>query len=150
MIIRKATEADCHELFPRLRQQDRKEIALSSGDDSVAVLLRSWRASDECWVAVESGHPICIYGVAPVDGLGSPWMVATPEVYRHAKRLVRDGRKWVERIQADYPELFNFVYVENRASIAWLHALGFTIGELIEEYGACRAPFYHFYRERNV
>jgi len=149
--IRKATTADCLSLFPRLRKQDRVEIALSSGDESEAPLLRSLGVSAEAWVAVdELDVPICIYGVAQVGGFGSPWMVATPEVYRFSKRLVKDGRVWVSRVQADYPALFNFVHAENTASIAWLRSLGFTIGELVSDYGAARAPFYHFYRVRDV
>ncbi|MCA8110255.1 hypothetical protein [Burkholderia cepacia] len=151
MRVRKATSADCYSLFPRLREQDRAEIALSSGDATEAPLLRSLVASAEAWVAVDSNDvPFCIYGVAEVDGLGSPWMVATPEVYRFAKRLVKDGRVWVASIQERYTALFNFVHADNSASIAWLRSLGFTIGELVPDYGVARAPFYHFYRVRNV
>lgn len=151
MIVRRAVEADCHVMFPKLREQDRNEIALSSGDHTVAVMLRSLSVSDEAWVAVnDAGEPFCIYGVGNVQGYGSPWMVATPEVHRYAKRLVRDGRKWVASIQSRYPLLFNFVHSENSASISWLSSLGFTVGELVPEYGAGRAPFHYFYRERDV
>ncbi|MBY4725704.1 MULTISPECIES: hypothetical protein [Burkholderia] len=76
------------------------EIALSSGDATEGPLLRSLEASKEAWVAVDENNiPFCIYGVAEVDGFGSPWMVATPEVYRFSKRLVKDGRKWIAEIQ---------------------------------------------------
>ncbi|OXI98474.1 hypothetical protein CFB48_24050 [Burkholderia sp. AU33647] len=99
-MIRIATPADCRSLFPRLREQDRVEIALSSGDATEGPLLRSLEASKEAWVAVDENNiPFCIYGVAEVDGFGSPWMVATPEVYRFSKRLVKDGRKWIAEIQ---------------------------------------------------
>ncbi|SMG43219.1 hypothetical protein [Paraburkholderia susongensis] len=148
MIIRKATEADCHDLFPRLRVKDRVEIALSSGDTTVGVMLRSLEASDEAWVALnDQGELFGIYGVAEVQGLGSPWMVATPEVYRYQKELVKDGREWVKSILPKYSRLFNFVHAENTQSIAWLRRLGFTIGELVPEYGAGRAPFYLFYQD---
>lgn len=148
MIIRKATAADCHELFPKLRKQDRVEIELSSGDPTVGVMLRSLEASDEAWVALdESGELFGIYGVAEVQGLGSPWMVATPTVYRYSRELVRDGRAWVQSILPRYSRLFNFVHAENTQSIAWLRRLGFTIGELVPDYGAGKAPFHLFYQD---
>lgn len=151
MRIRKATPDDCLSLFPRLREQDRTEVALSSGCTTEWPLLHSLKVSRETWVAVDDNDvPFCIYGVAGVDGLGSPWMLATPEVYRYSKRLVKDGRKWIDEIQGLYPALFNFVHSENTASIAWLRSLGFTIGELVPDYGVAQAPFYHFYRVRNV
>jgi hypothetical protein len=151
VIIRKATEADCHVLFPKLRKQDRVEIELSSGDPTVGVMLRALEMSDEAWVAVgDSGEPFGIYGVTTVDGMGSPWMVATPEVYQHTKALVKDGRKWVAEILPRYPMLFNFVHAENTRSIAWLRALGFTLGEMVPQYGAHKAPFIFFHRERHV
>lgn len=151
MIIRKATEADCHVLFPKLREQDRTEIKLSSGDPTVGVMLRSLEMSDEAWVALtESGELFGIYGVAEVQGFGSPWMVATPEVYKYSRELVRDGRTWVQSILPRYPRLFNFVHVENTRSIAWLRRLGFIIGEVVPEYGAGRAPFHLFYQDPHV
>lgn len=151
MIIRPSRESDCHALFPILRQQDRTEIELSSGDRSVDVLVRALRSSDEAFTAISNdGTVFGMYGVADVQGLGSPWMVASPEVYRYSKALVKDGREWVRQMQSRYPVLFNFVHADNAASIAWLRKLGFTIGELVPDYGAGRAPFYLFYRNRNV
>jgi hypothetical protein len=124
------------------------EVLLSSGDATVAPLLRSLAVSEEAWVAVgESGEVFGIYGVANVEGMGSPWMVATPEVYRYSKELVRDGREWIKTILPRYPMLFNFVHAENTKSIAWLRKLGFTIGELVPEFGAGKAPFYFFHQE---
>lgn len=151
MIIREATEADCHYLFPRLRKGDLKEIALSSGDTTVGVLLRAVASSEEAWVAMgDSGVPFGVYGVTRVETLGCPWMVATPDVYGFSKELVRDGRAWVQSILPCYNMLFNFVHADNTPSIAWLRKLGFTIGELIPEYGVGKAPFYFFHQSPHV
>lgn len=74
-------------------------------------------------------------------------MVATPEVYGYSKELVKDGRKWIKSILPRYSRLFNFVHAENSRSISWLRSLGFTIGELVPEFGAGKAPFYLFYQD---
>jgi N-acetylglutamate synthase-like GNAT family acetyltransferase len=146
VIVRQATVADCYALFPLLREQDRKEIALATGDHTAKVLLDSLKASEEAWVAEETdGTLLGIYGVARVEGMGGVWMLATPAVYRHSKALVKDGRAWILRVMERYPMLFNFVHAENTRSIAWLRKLGFTIGELVP-FGAAQAPFHFFYQ----
>lgn len=149
MKFRKATPEDAQVLFPKLRECDRKEILLSSGDPTYGVLLRSIEASEEVWaVEDDAGEVFVVYGVAPFGPLGGVWMLASPEVYRHSKRLVRDGRKWVSALLQRYTRLFNFVHAENTRSIAWLRSLGFTIGELVPDFGAGKAPFHLFYQDR--
>lgn len=151
MIVRPATVADCIRLFPLLREGDRKEIALATGDSTVKVLLDSLKVSEEAWVAEgDDGALLGIYGVANVNGMGGPWMLATPEVYRYSKALVKGGREWVKGLLLRYPMLFNFVHAENTKSIAWLRKLGFTIGELVPEFGAGKAPFYFFHQSPHV
>jgi hypothetical protein len=138
-------------LFPLLRECDRREIALATGDPTVKVLLDSLAVSEEAWVAEgDDGKLLGIYGVAKVDDMGGPWMLATPEVCRYSKALVKDGREWVKDLLLRYPALFNFVHAENTKSIAWLRSLGFTIGELVPEFGAGKAPFHLFYQLSHV
>lgn len=151
MIVRPATVEDCHALFPLLRECDRKEILLATGDSTVQVLLSSIAASEEAWIAEElDGTLLGIYGVSNVEGMGGVWMLATPAVYRHSKALVKDGRKWIAGLLKRFPILFNFVHAENSRSIGWLRKLGFTIGELVPDFGAGKAPFNFFYRNSNV
>jgi len=148
VITRKATIADAAALFPRLREADRKEIALSSGDHTASVLVRSIEASEEAWAVLnDAGEVFVLYGVARLGKFGGPWMVASPEVYRHSKELVKTGREWVVSLLPRYSRLFNFVHAENLRSIAWLKRLGFTIGELVPDFGAGKAPFHFFYQD---
>ena len=147
MIVRPATVADCRALFPLLRECDRREIELATGDSTVQVLLDSLESSEEAWVGIgDQGELLGIYGVARIGDMGGPWMLATPDVYRYSKELVRDGREWVKGILPRYSMLFNFVHEDNTRSIAWLRKLGFTIGKLVPEYGAAKAPFYLFHQ----
>lgn len=146
--FRKAMNTDCIALFPKLRERDCTELALSSGVSTAAILVQSVELSEDAWLATGAdGAPLGLFDVAPHGDLGVVWMVATPEVANHAVELVLQGRAWIKSILPRYSRLFNFVHAENVRSISWLRSLGFTIGELVPEFGAGKAPFYLFYQD---
>lgn len=148
---RPAKVADAYSLHARLRMRDKQELTLAAGGDMFTVLINSIINSDSALCATEDGKPICLWGCGTAaPGLGVPWMVGSPEVGRHSRRLITDGRVWVDSLLTEYSLLNNYVHQDNTTSIRWLKQLGFTIGALIPNYGVGRAPFFHFYRCRNV
>lgn len=144
---RTATLDDAVSLSKRLRPEDATEVSLTSGDPLEVILVRSVTESEQAVVAEVDGLVIAVWGVRrEMLVVGIPWLLCSPEVSRYSKRLVADGRSWVERINLSYPILTNMVYSKNTSSINWLKHLGFTIGELNPEFGVGKAPFYQFYK----
>ena len=145
---RKATLADASYMAQYMRDSDKLELRLSSGDDLEDTLEKSFKASSDCRVACVNGIPCCIFGVAPLfDEVAAPWMVATKAVYRFKGKLITDAVGWIESIKPNFRRLVNFVHAENTSSIAWLKRLGFTIGYTDLEYGVGKAPFKLFFME---
>lgn len=147
LTYRKATLDDAVSLSSRLRPEDATEVALSSSESTEALLVHSVSMSQECYAAEVDGLVIALWGVHRYQlVIGVPWLLASPEVSRYAKRLVADGRAWVDHISITHPVLTNFVHAGNKSSLRWLKHLGFTIGQLYPEYGVGKAPFYQFYK----
>lgn len=141
---RRATPDDALYLSTRLRECDVIELQLSHGNPPEAV-ISSLDNSPESIVALDEGVPVAIGGCGESTGMGVPWLLAAPGIYRHRKSLIKDVRPHIERWASKYPVLFNYVHSENTTSIAWLKHLGFTLGT-ITPVGASGAPFYPFYR----
>lgn len=147
---RQATLDDAVSLSKRLRREDAIEVSLTTGDAPEATLKASVGspAAEESWAAVGTdGKVIALWGVHRYQLVaGIPWMLASPEVTRYSKRLVKDGRQWVNRINLSFPILTNMVHADNTSAINWLKSLGFTIGALYPEFGVGKAPFYQFHK----
>lgn len=144
------SQQDISSLATRLRAGDVAEIAAASGETPLLGLMHSVLASVESHCAEEDGAVIAMWGVAAAaPGVGSPWMLASPEVLKYGVRLVRDCRTSVDRWSAQFPVLLNYVSEENQSVIPWLKALGFTVGPLLP-YGVGRKPFHIFYRTNHV
>lgn len=146
------TQADITELAQIMREVDRQETAAATGESPEVGLTRSWKDSIECFSARDEAGVLAVWGVskAASEDAGCPWMVGTERVADYAKLLVRDARITVNRWSDQFMVLENFVSVDNVTSIAWLQALGFTIGSTIPEFGVGKKPFYHFYRINHV
>jgi len=81
-----------------------------------------------------------------LTGLGSPWMLGTPELDRHSRVLVRRTPEYIGRMLNAFPHLVNFVHAKNTTSVRWLRRLGFTLHDA-RPYGALGEPF-HFFEMR--
>ena len=145
--VRLATIDDCNKLGPRLRAADKLELKASCGYGPITALTQSIHASDEAWVAVdEEGVAILMFGVvnAGQDFVGVPWMLGSDGIYQHTRQLQSQCRQWLDVIHEDYSLLFNYVHAENPKAIRWLQWMGFTIVQLIPEFGVGKEPFYEF------
>jgi hypothetical protein len=121
----------------RMREIDRLECAISGHSPKEALRL-SLRSSLLAWTAKIDGRPEAMFGVSTVSLLGlegSPWLLLTDEGAKHAKALVRDGRRYSDAMQAAFPLLANLVHADNHVAIRWLQRLGYGIGEEFEAGG---------------
>ncbi|WP_353094301.1 hypothetical protein [Methylibium sp.] len=113
-----------------LRDQDRAELAvMHPGEDAERLLLDALHGARWCNVVRVEGRPALIYGVTDTAhaGIGVPWLLATPDLYR-IKEAVREVAMAEVRLMAQtYVVLFNQVHAENTTAIEWLETLGFTI-----------------------
>lgn len=90
--------------------------------------------SDMAVTCVIDGRPEGMLGVAAlsvIDDLGSPWLLGTTELRRHARPFLEAGPPMVAAMHERFSRLVNYVHIDNRASIRWLSRLGFDFpGEL--------------------
>jgi len=150
--VRLATIDDCNKLGPRLRDADKHELKASCGYGPITALTLSLNASDEAWVAVdEEGVPILMFGVvnAGQGFVGVPWMLGSKGIYQHTRQLQAQCRKWLDVIHGDYTLLYNYVHAENPKAIRWLQWMGFTMVQLVPDFGVGKEPFYEFVKVKH-
>lgn len=144
--IRQTRPDDADALFENLRPADRAEC-LAYGDEDILPGIRdSVRRSMLCWSGFVDGELAAILGVVPLNfigGVGSPWMLGTTVLDRHARVLVRETPDYIARMLRAFPHLVNFVHAENTTSVRWLRRLGFTLHEPAP-YGRAGALFHRF------
>lgn len=104
-------------------------------------------AQSEAYAALEDGSdvPVVIFGLARSDNILNGkrcfWLLGTPAVERYKKRFVRESAQYLYMIGAGHT-VFNYVDVNNRASLRWLKWLGFTIMEP-RPHGWLGKPFHY-------
>ena len=117
-----------------MRESDKRELEAMHGRLDVSALARLL----DCWVdfdmaiAITDEHGVPA-GICGCDPGGMIWMLGTEELTstrEHRRLLVEEGRKWVEELLAeDRGYLYNWCLADNKTSIRWLEALGFTFAE---------------------
>lgn len=136
-------------LAAHLRADDVQELAATRGPNvhPADAISRAVLLSSHAWVAAsEGGRAIAIFGVAPVsllNGIGSPWLLATDEAFRHPRSLVVEGRRYLSVMRAIYSDMVNYVDARNVRSVRWLKHLGFTLHPAAP-YGIEDEPFHKF------
>lgn len=115
-----------------MREADVREVG-ASGHTPKQALRLGLMASTWALTAKVDGRPEAMLGLVPVSALtgeGCPWMLGTPEVYRHGRALLRHGPAIVERMLDSTPHrLANKVGAFNEPAIRLLRRLGFSIGK---------------------
>jgi hypothetical protein len=128
-----ACPGDADWLAPRLRLADVLELQALHGAsaDPHRCLLTALRVDPAALAAVgPDGAPIALLGCAEVSALCSearPWMLGTPEVERHARVVLAEGRRRVAGWSRVHRVLRNWVDARNLRSVGWLRRLGFQI-----------------------
>lgn len=114
-----------------MRAADQDEVR-ALGRTPFGAMALSLRKSKRAWTIIADGRPIAMFGVGDVNilaGVGSPWMLGTDDLPRHATIFLRNCAYWVGQLLEGYTVLRNCVDDRNTLSIRWLKWLGFTIGE---------------------
>lgn len=76
------------------------------------------------------GHPVCAWGVRPLpDGVGVPWMIATPAISQHWRELMRMAPIAVAVMRKRFRTLQNLVYAKNRSAVRFVERLGFIVSD---------------------
>ncbi|MDE5879034.1 MAG: hypothetical protein K2G99_03265 [Desulfovibrio sp.] len=135
-----------------MRAADRREVKASHGHAPAEALAASLECSDMAWTCLVDGAPAFMWGAGRRGSLltrtGSPWLLATPAIYKVARAFLRRSRPYVERMQARFPRLENYVHANNRLSVRWLAWCGFTVEAAPTIING--EPFHFFWREAHV
>lgn len=140
---------DAQALQGRLREADQVELYRSTGKNPDEIILQAWTLSTYNRTIFMDDVPIAMFGVAPVAVLlGSPWMVGTDAMKKAEVRMfvARNSEKYIRQMLGRFPNLLNFVDMDNRLSIKWLKWCGFTFYDP-EPYGPFDFYFYRFQME---
>ena len=118
-----------------MRQSDADEIRFSVNKSPGKGLRDSVEVSEYSGTVLDSDNvPLLTFGLAPIcklTGVGAPWLLGTDESLKHKRSFIADGRDIIGRMLKVYPNLQNYVYVENEVSVRWLKAMGFTMDESV-------------------
>lgn len=128
-----------------MRPSDVEEVWASSRFTPEQALMSSWLGSRWTYTVNDEDGPVAMFGVAPwEEGVGTPWMLATPRLMgAHRREFIVKSRLVVGQMQAEFTSLENHVDARNLASIRWLRWLGFTIHPAAPR-GPFRLPFHRF------
>lgn len=129
--VRAYRRGDEHELAPRLRAADLREIELfGPGRDPVEVLREgAVHSVPSCTIVGNRGHLAGMFGVVPHDhGFGKIWLLGTDELVSHPlkKQFIQEVPAYLSQLMPLYSALGNVIDARNTVHIKWLRRLGFT------------------------
>lgn len=148
--LRAATVADATSIAPRLRKEDRAECLAAYGLTPEVLLPLSVNLS-ETWVFTVKGQPEVILGLSPVDQhptFGIVWMMATPEILKHKREMIKRLPEVLDMLHDRYELLGNHIDARNKVHLQWLRRSGFSLLRLHPKFGVEKRPFYEFARLR--
>lgn len=146
VVIRDTFSFDTFEL----READKKEIWASHHRTSEQALAKGYQESVICFTVEHKGKPIAMFGVVAKTILGrtaSVWFLASSEMDK-MQYIFKHSRKFINLMLSYYPVLGNWVSIENRQSIRWLHWCGAEFS-LAVPYGIEQQLFKYFRFRRN-
>lgn len=112
-----------------LRDADRLELE-HAGHDPLDAIVRSIRASQWSYAAVEDREVLAIWGLV-VDpllaGYGTPWLLTANGVERHQRMFLEQSRFWVGWMLHRVPRLTVLIDSEYKQALRWAKWLGFEL-----------------------
>lgn len=150
VITRRADLWDVLKISHRLRAEDTRELLTAHPNRCVKGILRETWERSPAWLlytTADESNPLLLFGCATRKGLstdiGVPWMVATPEVGRHAISVIREARHWFHAWKATHGFLMNHVETRNTLHVRWLDSVGVSWGDPTIRQGVEVIPFYY-------
>jgi hypothetical protein len=144
---RETTEKDIPHLAVNLREEDKAEIQAGSGLEPQMALMLGLKVSRRCrTICMSDGTPTGIYGVndTAIKGLGSIWLLATPDLLKVQRQFLRECREGISEISQGYSCVFNYTDARNSVHHKWLKWCGFTFIKEHKNFGKQKETFYEF------
>ncbi len=146
--IRRALPEDVDAIAADARAADVAELWACGRVTPAQALAFGFRHGGEhAWTGLVDGRPVCMFGVTPVsllDRSGTPWMVGTRRLDRHALSLIRHSHEAVRLMRSAYDSMANVVDARNTAAIRWLRWIGVQVEAEPAPFGPDRLPFHRF------
>lgn len=110
------------------------------------IALYSLHNGDDIYTIEWKDHVHGMFGVHRIDSdIGSPWFLSSERLIDSNKRMfVKESKRWLRRLSADYKLFENFILAENEVHVRWIVHMGFKLVEYREHYGAAKVPFWRF------
>lgn len=135
-------------LADNMREDDRQELAASSGDTPFHALVEGYINSTKCFTIMnDEDQLVGIFGVSTFPGtthIGHPWMLATDLLSDIKITFLRQCDAYVAELREGFDLLTNVCDKRNRLHIRWLKWLGFKFINEIPKYGVGEQPFLEF------
>ncbi len=134
-----------------LREADKNELRAATGKEPLVALEFALKHSNEFTdISYEdkTGEIINIFGLASAQGIGIPWMMASPSLtkLKYQRLLMAYSKRIIDEMLFMFPMLVNHVDSRNELHIRWLKFMGFEFNGI--EYTINRIPFKQFFMER--
>jgi hypothetical protein len=143
----KATMEHALDLGGRLREADAAEVKAACGLGGVQALVQAMHVSAQTDAWLDDGKVVAMSGISSTPeakNIGVIWMLASPELDRMPRCMLRGKRQYVHELLNGREMLMNFVDNRNIKAQRWLIWLGFTMGEP-EPFGIEQLPFRPFW-----
>lgn len=130
-----------------LRRGDVDEVkaALGITPDAAIYSGLEWPGADTLAICLPDGKPVGCYGICPTEHrVGAVWMLASNDISKLHRQLLRESRKRIKYLAKDYDLIYNFTDARNTVHHRWIKWAGFSIINKIEQYGVAKLPFYEF------
>jgi len=145
--VKPASREEALWVSSRLRPADRREVETLTGRHPEEVLKTAYELSAECYVLRfnDEPDPVAVFGVTPGYAMmGVPWFLATPQVVRGSKAILREAPKWLNAWSQKYFKLYNIVDPRNELHVRWVVAAGCRLsGSTVEINGHPFIPFFY-------
>lgn len=139
--VRRATESTV--LGMALRPEDSMELKAATGKSPVAVLRQSLQESKEAYTLHHQGTTLAAFGVVELGGPGVVWMVCSPEVSRHVRKVLHAMDYWAEYLADAFGGIQALAMADNCLHVRWCEHLGFVE---LGRYDISGNEFIHIYR----
>ena len=145
--VRDMQQSDIDHLAANLRDEDVLELKAQNGLTPEVALKVVLVVARRCKVICGPNDiPVGVFGVSDTHtvGLGSIWMMATPDLLKHQRQFLRECREGIYEISKGYSCVFNYTDARNTVHHRWLKWCGFTFIKEHENFGQDSEPFYEF------
>jgi hypothetical protein len=128
----RSTAAHVKAIATNARETDRHELWTGWRHTPLHALTYGLEHSSHVWTGVANLQPFCMVGVVPTSlllGEGNIWLIGTDAILDHQMAFLRRCRPLLDRMQAAYSRLSNYVAADNLAAVNWLRWLNFKFEE---------------------